>query len=103
MIGDFYDAPNAAELAARQARSGRYIPSPARELEGGSLMVGDVLLTPEDAVRMLIRAMGCDPKEERYLDVPARVVRSLRRVKRGAAVDPEEAIRGQIDRILEDV
>jgi hypothetical protein len=81
----------------------QYTRSPVRELDHGSLLVGDVLLTPEDAVRMLIRAMGCDPSEERYSEVPARVVRSLRRVKRGAAIDPEEAIRGQIVRILEDV
>jgi hypothetical protein len=81
----------------------QYIPSPVRELEGGGLLIGGVLLAPEDAVRMLIRAMGCDPKEERYQDVPARVVRSLRCVKRGMAVDPEEAIRGQIERILQEV
>jgi GTP cyclohydrolase I len=81
----------------------QYIPSLVQELEGGGLLIGGTLLTPEDAVRMLIRAMGCDPKEERYRDVPARVVRSLRRVKRGMAPDPEEAIRGQIDRILAEV
>jgi GTP cyclohydrolase I len=81
----------------------QFSPSSVREYDNGSLLcMAGVLITPEDAVRILIRAMGCDPKEERYHEVPARVVRSLRRVKRGMAPDPEEAIRGQINRILED-
>jgi GTP cyclohydrolase I len=77
--------------------------TPVREHENGSLLVGDILITPEDAVRILIRAMGEDPREERLRNVPARVVRSLRRVKRGAAVDAGECITGQMERCCGEV
>ncbi len=47
----------------------------------------------EDAVRVLIRWAGDDPKREGLLDTPARVVRSYEEFFRGYLVDPADVLR----------
>jgi GTP cyclohydrolase I len=47
----------------------------------------------EDAVRVLIRWAGDDPKREGLLDTPGRVVRSYEEFFRGYLVDPADVLR----------
>ncbi len=49
-------------------------------------------MTPEQAVRTLLDAIGEDPDREGLLDTPKRVVKSLKEMTSGYAMEPAEAL-----------
>jgi hypothetical protein len=61
-------------------------------LSNGGALVAGTLLTPEDAVRMLIRCMGQDPDAPAFQSIPQQIVTELAAKRRRPSQNPSEEI-----------